>query len=114
MIVVVPHWGVEYTDRITRAQARLAPALLRAGADVVLGGHSHWAGPVGISDGKLAVYSIGDLVFDLIHDARTQQGMLVELTFAQAARPGDPPPDPDPRQRPAQPAHRSRAAGARS
>jgi poly-gamma-glutamate capsule biosynthesis protein CapA/YwtB (metallophosphatase superfamily) len=82
VVVVVPHWGVEYTDRITAQQATLGPALLRAGADLVLGGHSHWAGPVRVTSGRLVVYSMGNLVFDLMHDARTQQGMLVELTFA--------------------------------
>ncbi len=82
VVVVVPHWGVEYTDRITSQQATLGPALLRAGADLVLGGHSHWAGPIRVTSGRLVVYSMGNLVFDLMHDARTQQGMLVELTFA--------------------------------
>jgi poly-gamma-glutamate capsule biosynthesis protein CapA/YwtB (metallophosphatase superfamily) len=82
VVVVVPHWGVEYTDRITQQQAALGPALLRAGADLVLGGHSHWAGPIRVTSGRLVVYSMGNLVFDLMHDARTQQGMLVELTFA--------------------------------
>ena len=82
VVVVVPHWGVEYTDRITPQQATLGPALLRAGADLVLGGHSHWAGPMRVVSGRLVVYSMGNLVFDLVHDARTQQGLLVELTFA--------------------------------
>jgi hypothetical protein len=27
------------------------------------------------------IYSLGDLVFDLQHDARTQQGLIAELTF---------------------------------
>jgi poly-gamma-glutamate synthesis protein (capsule biosynthesis protein) len=81
VVIVVPHWGVEYTDRITSQQAALAPALLRAGADLVLGSHSHWAGPIRIASGRLVVYSMGDLVFDLVHDARTQEGVLVELTF---------------------------------
>ena len=34
VVVVVPHWGDEYTDRITPQQAKLAPALLVAGADL--------------------------------------------------------------------------------
>ncbi|HEY5436647.1 MAG TPA: CapA family protein [Candidatus Limnocylindrales bacterium] len=81
VVIVVPHWGIEYTDRITSQQATLGPALLQAGADLVLGGHSHWAGPIRVTSGRLIVYSLGNLVFDLVHDARTQQGMLVEMTF---------------------------------
>lgn len=81
VVLVVPHWGAEYTDRLTAQQRSLGPALLRAGADAVIGGHSHWAGPIGLVDGRLIVYSMGDLVFDLVHDTRTQEGVLVELTF---------------------------------
>jgi hypothetical protein len=82
VVIVVPHWGAEYTDRLTAQQASLGPALLRAGADAVLGGHSHWAGPVRVIGSRVVVYSMGDFIFDLVHDTRTQEGMLVELTFA--------------------------------
>jgi poly-gamma-glutamate capsule biosynthesis protein CapA/YwtB (metallophosphatase superfamily) len=77
----MPHWGREYTETVTADQRRLAAALVAAGADVVLGSHSHWAGPLELVDGRLVVYSLGDLVFDLRHDARTQQGVIAELTF---------------------------------
>ena len=82
VVVVVPHWGVEYTDVVSAAQRRLARAVIAAGADVILGSHSHWAGPLEIVDGHLVVYSFGDLVFDLGHDERTQEAMVAELTFA--------------------------------
>ncbi len=82
VVIVMPHWGVEYSDRLNAQQANLAPAILKAGADAVVGGHSHWAGPVRLFGSKPVVYSMGDLVFGLVHDARTQQGILVELTFS--------------------------------
>jgi len=82
VVIVFPHWGVEYTDSLNAQQASLGPALLKAGADAVLGGHSHWAGPIRVIGGKLVVYSMGDFIFDLVHDTRTQEGMLVELTFS--------------------------------
>jgi len=81
VVVVVPHWGREYTDAVTAEQRRIAAGLVAAGADLVLGGHSHWAGPLELVDGHLVVYSLGDLVFDLEHDARSQQGLIAELTF---------------------------------
>ena len=81
IVIVVPHWGREYTDMVTADQRRIAVALVASGADVVLGSHSHWAGPLELVDGRLVVYSLGDLVFDLRHDARTQQGVIAELTF---------------------------------
>lgn len=81
VVIVFPHWGVEYTDRLNAQQASLAPKILAAGADAVLGGHSHWAGPIRLFGNRLVVYSMGDLVFSLEHDERTQEGILVELTF---------------------------------
>jgi poly-gamma-glutamate synthesis protein (capsule biosynthesis protein) len=81
VVIVFPHWGVEYTDRLNSQQASLGPALLKAGADAVIGGHSHWAGPIRVVGSKLIVYSMGDFVFELLHDTRTQEGILVELTF---------------------------------
>ena len=81
VVIVVPHWGREYTDAVAPAVRRQAAALVRAGADLVLGSHSHWAGPLELVDGHLVVYSLGDLVFDLQHDARTQQALIVEVTF---------------------------------
>ena len=81
VVVVVPHWGREYTDAVTAEQRRIGAGLAAAGADLVLGGHSHWAGPLELVDGRLVVYSLGDLVFDLQHDARSQQGLIAELTF---------------------------------
>jgi poly-gamma-glutamate synthesis protein (capsule biosynthesis protein) len=82
VVIVFPHWGVEYTDTLNAQQKSLGPALLRAGADAVLGGHSHWAGPIRVMGSKVVVYSMGDFIFDLMHDTRTQEGMLVELTFS--------------------------------
>lgn len=81
VVVVVPHWGVEYTDGVTWLQRTMAQAAVDAGADLVLGDHSHWAGPVGVRSGRLVVYSMGDLLFDLNHDERTQEAFLVDCTF---------------------------------
>lgn len=81
VVVVLPHWGKEYLDRLNVQQETLGPVLLAAGADLVLGTHSHWAGPVTITSRQAVVWSMGNLAFDLIHDARTQQGIIVEATF---------------------------------
>jgi poly-gamma-glutamate capsule biosynthesis protein CapA/YwtB (metallophosphatase superfamily) len=83
VVAVMPHWGAEYTDRITTQQRTFGREALAAGADLVLGNHSHWAGPIGLRSGnRLLVYSMGDLLFDLNHDERTQEAFLVETAFA--------------------------------
>ena len=81
VVIVVPHWGTEYTSRPTARQRGQAAALVAAGADVVLGSHSHWAGALeAIGDG-VVVYSMGDFIFDLSRSEETEEGLIVELTF---------------------------------
>jgi poly-gamma-glutamate capsule biosynthesis protein CapA/YwtB (metallophosphatase superfamily) len=83
VVIVMPHWGQEYTDAVGSAQRAGARAMIRAGADLVLGSHSHWVGPFEqVSAGRVAFYSLGDLVFDWTHDERTQEGVVAVLTFA--------------------------------
>ena len=81
LIVVLPHWGPEYVTRIRAQQRRQARAMVRAGADVVLGAHSHVTGPLEFIDGAPVLYSMGDLIFDLPRFEATEEGVLVELTF---------------------------------
>jgi hypothetical protein len=54
-----------------------ARATIAAGADLILGSHSHWVGPFEqITPGHFVFYSLGDLVFDWTHDERTQEASL--------------------------------------
>jgi poly-gamma-glutamate synthesis protein (capsule biosynthesis protein) len=81
VIVVWPHWGPEYVTRVVPQQRRQARAMVKAGADVVLGAHSHVTGPLEFIDGVPVAYSMGDLIFDLPRFEATEEGVLVELTF---------------------------------
>ncbi len=85
VVAVVPHWGTEYTTRVTSQQRRWARAMVKAGADVVLGAHSHVVGPVEFIDGVPVLYSLGDFIFDLPRFEETEEGVIAELTF-QGAR----------------------------
>jgi hypothetical protein len=80
-VIVVPHWGTEYTSRPTAVQRRQAAALVAAGADVILGSHSHWAGALEAVGGGVVLYSMGDFIFDLRRSEQTDEGLIVELTF---------------------------------
>jgi hypothetical protein len=56
--------------------------MIDAGANLVLGSHSHWFGPMQrIGADSLVFYSLGDLVFDWTHDERTQESAVADLTF---------------------------------
>jgi poly-gamma-glutamate capsule biosynthesis protein CapA/YwtB (metallophosphatase superfamily) len=82
VVIVMPHWGEEYTDAVLARQRTSARKIVAAGADLILGSHSHWVGPFEqISAGRLAFYSLGDLVFDWTHGERTQEGVVAVFTF---------------------------------
>jgi poly-gamma-glutamate capsule biosynthesis protein CapA/YwtB (metallophosphatase superfamily) len=81
LVIVFPHWGIEYTARTTALQRQLAHAAIDAGADVVIGSHPHWAGGVEVYEGKPIFYCLGDFVFDIDAQEQTLEGILPELTF---------------------------------
>ena len=83
-VVVLPHWGVEYTAATTAGERANARRLADAGATLVVGSHSHWAGAIDTVDGTPVLYSLGNLVFDLIRSEETVEGLIVEVTFAGA------------------------------
>lgn len=81
VVVVVPHWGREYRATPSPGQRLLAARWVEAGADLVLGGHSHWVGSVEEIGDALVFYSLGNLAFDQPWSEPTMQGVIVEFTF---------------------------------
>ncbi len=66
-VIVSMHWGNENTFDPTAEQTRLAKLIADAGADVVLGHHSHTIQPIKWVDGKdghrtLVTYSLGNFL----------------------------------------------------
>jgi poly-gamma-glutamate capsule biosynthesis protein CapA/YwtB (metallophosphatase superfamily) len=86
VVVVLPHWGAQYTHVPVPAQRRVGRALVEAGADVVVGGHPHWVQQVQRvrrgDGGGLVVHSLGNYVFDMDFMRQTQEGVLCDLVFA--------------------------------
>jgi len=69
VVVLALHWGPEYTDAPTAMQQQIAAALAEAGADVIMGKHSHTVQPVRWHDradgGRtLVMYSLGNFLAD--------------------------------------------------
>ncbi|GAB2644757.1 CapA family protein [Kribbella swartbergensis] len=81
VVVVLPHWGQQYTHTPVPAQHTVAAALTKAGADLVIGGHPHWVQSVEFPPGKVVAHSLGNLVFDMDFSRQTQEGVLLELTY---------------------------------
>jgi len=86
VVIVMPHWGEEYSYALSTEQKSEAAAFVAAGADLVLGSHSHWVGAIESIDrpqGPAFVdYSLGDLLFDLNHDLQAQEGVIATMTFS--------------------------------
>jgi poly-gamma-glutamate capsule biosynthesis protein CapA/YwtB (metallophosphatase superfamily) len=60
---------------------RHAARWVKAGADLILGGHSHVAGAIEEIEGSPVLYSLGNLIFDQHWSTDTMESALVEATF---------------------------------
>ncbi len=78
-VVVVPHWGTQYTHVPEPIQRRVARVFARAGADLVLGGHPHWVQGWEQVDDTTVVHSLGNFVFDMDFATQTMEGVFVEI-----------------------------------
>jgi poly-gamma-glutamate synthesis protein (capsule biosynthesis protein) len=81
VVVAMPHWGTQYTNRPEPVQRLVARRLVGVGADVVVGGHPHWLQGMEMVGGRLVAHSLGNFVFDMDFMRRTMEGAVLELTF---------------------------------
>ena len=81
VVVVLPHWGTQYTNVPEPIQRMVARRLVGSGADLVVGGHPHWVQGTEMVDGRLVVHSLGNYVFDMDFSEETQKGLVLELTY---------------------------------
>jgi poly-gamma-glutamate synthesis protein (capsule biosynthesis protein) len=84
IVIVLPHWGVEYTAAPTERQRAFARAAAAAGADLVVGNHPHWVQAHEQVGGTFVAYALGNFVFDQDWSPETQQGAMLEVTFRGA------------------------------
>lgn len=64
LVIVHAHWGVEYDSSATPRQQEIGRAMVNAGADIVVGHHSHTLQPVEIYNDGIILYSLGNFIFD--------------------------------------------------
>jgi len=81
VVVVMPHWGTQYTHLPELAQRTVARRLVAAGADLVVGGHPHWVQGVDAVSGVPVLHSLGNFVFDMDWAPQTMEGVVLEATF---------------------------------
>lgn len=81
VVIVFPHWGVEYTRQPLPSMRKHAARWAKAGADLILGAHSHVAGAIEDMEGTPVMYSLGNLIFDQHWSTNTMESALLEATF---------------------------------
>ena len=84
VVIIFPHWGIEYRATPSHDQQAVGRACLDAGADMVIGNHAHWASAMEVYDGKPIWYALGNLVFDQTWSEPTMEGLILEMTFSGA------------------------------
>lgn len=72
------HWGTEYSYELEQVQMDTGKEYLDAGADAVIGAHSHCLQGLEYYNGKPIVYSLGNYWFN----NKTLDTMLVQLHFS--------------------------------
>ncbi len=63
LVVVMVHWGTEYTDRPEPYQVKKGRHFIDAGADLVIGSHPHVLQGFEAYKGRWIAYSLGNFVF---------------------------------------------------
>lgn len=76
-VIAVVHWGTEYSYDLEQVQLTTGKEYLDAGADAIIGGHSHCLQGMEFYDDKPIIYSLGNYWFN----KKTLDTMLVQLRF---------------------------------
>ncbi len=80
-VIVVPHWGTQYTHVPEQIQRDVGSRFAEAGADLVIGGHPHWVqGWEAVRDATV-VHSLGNFIFDMQFSREVQEGVFVEIVL---------------------------------
>lgn len=79
LLIVCPHWGVEYASKPTREQVEFAHQMIDAGADIIVGSHPHVVQPLENYHDRWIAYSLGNFVFDQ-QDSATHRGLMLRVT----------------------------------
>ena len=82
LVIVVPHFGAEYSRTPELATKTKARALIDAGADLVLGSHPHVVRPVEKYKGHYIVYSMGNFI-SAMTKSYTDLGIMVSATVTR-------------------------------
>jgi poly-gamma-glutamate capsule biosynthesis protein CapA/YwtB (metallophosphatase superfamily) len=81
VVIAMPHWGPEDLANPNSYQLHFAQVAVEAGADVVVGNHTHVVQAIQHINGIDVFYGLGNFVFDQNWDLAHQQGVMLTLHF---------------------------------
>ena len=81
VVITMPHWGPEDSSDPDSNQLDFAQVAVEAGADVVVGNHTHVVQAIEQLDGIDIFYGLGNFIFDQTWDLAHQQGVMLLLHF---------------------------------
>jgi len=79
IIIVSFHWGEEYQIRSNSKQQNIAHSLIDAGADLIVGHHSHTIQELERYNNGWIAYSLGNFVFDQNFSKETAEGLILKV-----------------------------------
>jgi poly-gamma-glutamate synthesis protein (capsule biosynthesis protein) len=82
VVIAMPHWGPEDSADPTSYQQHFAQVAVDAGADVVVGNHTHVVQAIQQINGVDVFYGLGNFIFDQTWDLAHQQGVILLLHFS--------------------------------
>ena len=81
LLIVSIHWGEEGNHSATDTQVKLGRAMVDAGADLIIGNHSHVYGGVELYKGKYIIYSLGNFCFGGNRNPADKNCTIFQQTF---------------------------------
>ena len=85
ILIVNMHWGYEMKTKPDSSQTSVGHAIIDAGADLVIGNHTHVYGGVEKYKGKYICYSLGNFCFGGNTKPRDQRALMFQQVFNVSA-----------------------------
>ena len=93
LVIVMPHKGTEYSEKVSKADQTLYHKMIDWGADLIFGGHPHvvQATEKVTRDGqdKFIIYSMGNLLSNQVKEVmgndKSQRGTIIEAVLKKDA-----------------------------
>lgn len=84
-LVIAPHFDIEHISKVHKNSIAIAHKMVDCGADLIIGSHAHVPKPIEIYNGKLIIYSLGNLVF-LESMKKWGDSLVAEVVLSDSGR----------------------------